>query len=57
MYQASAQAAARALGRRIVFVSTTGEPDFEAAFAAVAGEKAAGLVVNEQPISIPITFA
>ena len=46
----SAQAAGRALGRRIVFISTPTDHDFEASFAAIAREKAAGVVITNQPL-------
>ena len=46
----SAQAAGRVLGRRIVFIRTPTDRDFEASFATIAREKAAGVVITNQPL-------
>ena len=50
MLEKSAQTAGQTLGRRIIFVTVATERDFEAAFARVVQEKAAGVVIGNQPI-------
>ena len=52
LLEKAAQATGQALGRRIIFVTVATDRDFEAAFATVVQQKAAGVVVNNQPLLV-----
>lgn len=50
LLEKGAEATGQALGRRIIFVPVMTDRDFEAAFAMVVQQKAAGVVIGNQPI-------
>jgi putative tryptophan/tyrosine transport system substrate-binding protein len=50
LYEKAAQAAGQAVGRPVIVIGTATDRDFEIAFETVVREKAAGVVVNNQPL-------